>query len=120
MTWNNGLITGRTERPRGITWSEAIRAINGPRDTADGLRGGGLVAGARRRSESPSLGVPDDIGCAGKRLPKEGDEAMPAPDTKVTEPAAPSVPADPAPRSRRRRVGIGTRLLRFAGATWRP
>src|SRR5262245_51895737 len=75
---------------------------------------------ACRRSESPSLGVPDDIGWSGKRLPKEGDAAMPAPDTQVTERAAPSVPAEAPTRGRRPRIGVGTRLLRFAGATWRP
>jgi NitT/TauT family transport system permease protein len=45
---------------------------------------------------------------------------MPAPDTEVTERAAPSVAAGPRPSDGRPRVGIGARLLRFAGATWRP
>src|SRR5213080_3898150 len=43
-----------------------------------------------------------------------------APDTKLTERAESSVAAASPPSARRRRVGIGTRLLRFAGATWRP
>jgi NitT/TauT family transport system permease protein len=45
---------------------------------------------------------------------------MPAPDTEVTERAAPSVAAEPRPSSGRPRVGIGARLLRFGSATWRP
>lgn len=44
------------------------------------------------------------------------------PDTRVTERAAPSEPAQarPAGPGGRSRVGIGTRLLRFLGAAWRP
>jgi NitT/TauT family transport system permease protein len=48
---------------------------------------------------------------------------MPAPDTGVTERAAPSVPdgrQPPGPGGGHRRVGIGTRLLRFGNAAWRP
>jgi NitT/TauT family transport system permease protein len=45
---------------------------------------------------------------------------MPAPDTQVTERAAASAPAEAPTRRHRPRPGIGTRLLRFAGATWRP
>jgi len=45
---------------------------------------------------------------------------MPAPDTEVTERAAPPVTAASPPPERRPRVGIGTRLLKFLAASWRP
>jgi NitT/TauT family transport system permease protein len=46
---------------------------------------------------------------------------VPAPDTDVTERAAPSVPAEhPTSGPGRRRLAFGTRLLRFAAAAWRP
>ena len=43
-----------------------------------------------------------------------------APETEVTERAAPSPVAAPPPPRRRARVDVGTRLLRFLAATWRP